>query len=162
PNGCIGGGVWGAITGDAAARTLYFATGTPGNCPASLGGPSLIEFRASDPSFPGLWAGPLGGQDDDPDLGATPPPFPRCIGGQQVPLVGMINKNGVFYALKRDAITAGPVWSTRIALGGANPLIGRGDQASAAYDGTTLYVGGDNTSSCSGTLNALNPSTGAI
>ena len=32
----------------------------------------------------------------------------------------------------------------------------------AAFDGKTLYVGGDKTSTCSGTLNALNPSTGAF
>ena len=34
--------------------------------------------------------------------------------------------------------------------------------ASSAFDGTTLYVGGDATNGCSGSLNALNPSTGAF
>jgi outer membrane protein assembly factor BamB len=162
PNGCIGGGVWGSISVDAAAGTLYFATGTPGDCPNSLGGPSLIELNASNLSFVGLWTVPLNQQDADPDFGATPTLFTGTIGGQSVPLVGLINKNGVFYALKRDALASGPVWSTRIATGGGNPTIGQGDQASAAYDGTRLYVGGDNTPSCSGTVNALNPSTGAF
>ena len=60
-----------------------------------------------------------------------------------MPLVGVINKNGVFYAFKRDALPSGPVWRTRIAKGGANPIAGNGDMASAAFDGTTLYVGGD-------------------
>ena len=49
-----------------------------------------------------------------------------------------------------------------MATGGGNPTTGAGDQASASYDGTTLYVGGDATSSCAGSVNALNPSTGAF
>ena len=162
PNGCTGGGVWGSITVDAAAGTLYFATGTPGDCPANLGGPSLIELRASDLSLVGTWTVPVAEQQIDPDFGATPTLFTGVIGGQTVPLVGMINKNGIFYALKRDALASGPVWSTQIANGGGNPITGNGDQASAAFDGTTLYVGGDNTNTCSGTVNALNPSSGAF
>jgi outer membrane protein assembly factor BamB len=162
PNGCTGGGVWGSLTVDAAAGTLYFATGTPGDCPGTLGGPAVIELRASDLSLVGAWTVPLAQQDADPDFGATPTLFTGVIGGQSVPLVGVINKNGIFYALKRDALPSGPVWSTQIATGGSNPTTGVGDQASAAFDGTTLYVGGDNTSTCSGTVNALNPSTGAF
>jgi outer membrane protein assembly factor BamB len=162
PNGCTGGGVWGSITVDAAAGTLYFATGTPGDCPASLGGPSLIELTASNLSLVGMWTVPQNQQEPDPDFGSTPTLFTGTISGQSTPLVGMINKNGIFYALKRDALASGPVWSTRIATGGGNPTIGQGDQASAAFDGTTLYVGGDATSSCAGTVNALNPSTGAF
>jgi polyvinyl alcohol dehydrogenase (cytochrome) len=162
PNGCTGGGVWGSITVDAAAGTLYFATGTPGSCPTNLGGPSVIELHASDLSMVGSWTVPVGQQQADPDFGATPTLFTGTIGGQSVPLVGVINKNGIFYTLKRDALASGPVWSTRIATVGGTPTIGQGDQASAAFDGTTLYVGGDNTTGCSGTVNALNPSTGAF
>ncbi len=79
-----------------------------------------------------------------------------------MPLVGVINKNGVFYAFERDALPSGPVWSTRIAIGGGDPNDGAGDVGTAAFDGTTLYVVGDNTSTCSGTVNAVNPSTGAF
>ena len=162
PNGCTGGGLWGSITVDAAAGTLYFATGTPGNCPATPGGPSLIELHASDLSLVGTWTVPVAQQQDDPDFGSTPTLFTGVIGGQSTPLVGVINKNGIFYAFKRDALSSGPVWSTQIANGGSNPVVGAGDQASAAFDGTTLYVGGDITNTCSGTVNALNPSTGAF
>lgn len=79
-----------------------------------------------------------------------------------MPLVGVVNKNGVFYTFRRDALPSGPVWSTRIAIGGSDPTIGSGDIASAAFDGTTLYVGGDETATCAGTVNAFNPSTGAL
>ena len=101
-------------------------------------------------------------QIDDADFGATPTLFNGVIGGQSVPLVGAINKDGIFYAFKRDAVSSGPVWQTRIATGGGDPTTGHGPDAPAAFDGTTLYVGGDNTSGCSGTVNALNPSTGAF
>ena len=163
PNGCTGGGAWGSPTLDAAAGTIYFATGNPGSCGSTeTMAPALIEVRASDLSLVGFWAVPVAQQGDDSDFGSTPTLFNGVIGGQSEPLVGVINKNGVFYALQRDALSAGPVWSTRIATGGGDPPRGSGDVAPAAWDGTNLYVGGDNTSTCTGTVNALNPSTGAF
>jgi outer membrane protein assembly factor BamB len=163
PNGCTGAGVWGSPTIDAAAGTIYFDTGNPGDCGGSEPlGAALVEVRASDLSLMGSWTVPANQQTDDSDFGATPTLFNGVIGGQSTSLVGVINKNGVFYALKRDALSSGPVWSKRIATGGGNPTTGNGDIAPAAFDGTTLYVGGDITPSCSGTVNALNPSTGAF
>ncbi len=162
PNGCDGGGIWDSPTLDAAAGTIYFDTGTPAdNCPSTPGGPSVYEVRASDLSLVGSWTIPVAQQLGDPDFGATPTLFTGIIGGQSEPLVGVINKNGLFYAFKRDALAAGPVWTTRIAEGGADPTVGAGDIASAAFDGTTLYVGGDATATCTGTVNALNPASGA-
>ena len=163
PNGCTGGGVWGSPTVDAAAGTIYFATGNDGACGSSEPlAPAMVEVRASDLSLVGSWAVPAAQQTEDSDFGSTPTLFKGVIGGQSQPLVGVINKNGLFYAFQRDALPSGPVWSKRIATGGGNPTSGTGDIAPAAFDGTTLYVGGDATSSCSGTVNALNPSTGAF
>jgi outer membrane protein assembly factor BamB len=163
PNGCTGGGVWGSPTVDAAAGTIYFDTGNPGDCGGSEPlAPALVEVRASDLSLVGSWAVPPAQQADDSDFGSTPTLFNGVIGGQSRPLVGVINKNGVFYAFERDALPSGPVWSTRIAPGGGNPTSGTGDIAPAAFDGTRLYVGGDITPSCSGSVNALDPSTGAF
>jgi len=162
PNGCTGGGVWSSPTLDAAAGTIYFTTGTPSpDCPSTPGGPSMYELRASDLSLVGSWTIPVAQQTPDADFGATPTLFNGVIGGQSVPLVGAIDKNGIFYAFKRDALPSGPVWQTRIAAGGGNPTTGNGPIAPAAFDGTAVYVGGDNTTGCSGTVNALNPSTGA-
>src|SRR5215472_1215142 len=163
PNGCTGGGVWSSPTLDAAAGTIYFTTGTPSpDCPSTPGGPSMVELHASDLSLVGSWTIPVAQQTPDADFGATPTLFNGVIAGQSVPLVGAIDKNGIFYAFKRDAVSSGPVWRTRIATGGGDPNVGNGPIAPAAFDGTTLYVGGDNTSGCSGTVNALNPSTGAF
>jgi polyvinyl alcohol dehydrogenase (cytochrome) len=163
PNGCTGGGVWSSPTVDAAAGTIYFTTGTPSpDCPSTPGGPSMYELQASNLSLVGSWTVPAKQQISDSDFGGTPTLFTGVIGGQSVPLVGAINKDGIFYAFKRDAVSSGPVWQTRIATGGGDPTTGHGPDAPAAFDGTTLYVGGDNTTGCSGTVNALNPSTGAF
>jgi outer membrane protein assembly factor BamB len=110
----------------------------------------------------GSWTIPVAEQTQDADFGATPTLFNGVIGGQSVPLVGAIDKNGIFYALKRDALASGPVWQDQIATGGVNPTTGNGPIAPAAFDGTNLYVGSDNTSGCSGTVQALNPATGAF
>ena len=168
PDGCVGAGVWGSPTIDTAAGTIYFTTGTPDPC-GTAGeplAPAVVEVSASNLALVGSWVVPQAQQLDDPDFGSTPTLFTGVIAGHSQALVGAINKNGLFYALKRDALGAGPVWTTRIATGGGNPLTGNGDAASGAWDGTTLYVGGDNTtiggSGCAGSLNALNPSTGAF
>ncbi len=163
PDGCTGGGVWGSPTVDAAAGTIYFDTGNAGSCTSGEPlTPAVVEVRASDLSLVGSWAVPPAQQGDDSDFGATPTLFNGVIGGQSQSLVGVINKNGTFYAFERDALPSGPVWSTKIAFGGGDPPVGHGDVASAAFDGTTLYVGGDATNGCSGSMNALNPSTGAF
>ena len=161
PHGCIGAGVWSSPTIDAAAGTIYFTTGNQDDCTRKEKAPAIIEVRASDLSLVGSWTIPLAQQTccGDGDWAATPTLF---TGGQSQAMVGSINKNGVFYAFKRDALRSGPVWHKRIATGGENPTTGTGDIAPAAWDGTTLYVGGDMTSSCNGTVNALNPSTGAV
>jgi outer membrane protein assembly factor BamB len=170
-NGCIGGGVWSSPTIDAAAGTIYFTTGNPSgpgvgesNCPTPEMAPAIIEVHASDLSLVGSWTIPVAQQTccGDGDWAATPTLFTGTISGQSQPMVGSINKNGVFYAFQRDALTSGPVWTKNIATGGENPTTGSGDIAPAAWDGTRLYVGGDQTSSCAGTVNALNPSTGAF
>ena len=163
PNGCTGGGVWGSPAVDSAAGTIYFDTGNPGSCSGSEPlAPAVLEVHASNLSLVGSWAVPPAQQGPDSDFGSTPTLFHGVIGGQPRPLVGVINKNGLFYALERDALPSGPVWRTRIAKGGGNPTTGSGDVAPAAFDGTTLYVGGDVTRSCAGSVNALNPSTGAF
>jgi outer membrane protein assembly factor BamB len=167
PNGCIGAGVWGSPTIDAAAGTIYFTTGNDGACASAEPlAPAIVEVKASDLSLVGSWQVPPAEQGDDSDFGSTPTLFNGVIGGQSRSLVGAINKNGVFYAFTRDALGSGPVWRTRIAVGGGDPNFGTADVSVAAYDGSTLYVGGGNTTigsqSCSGTVNALNPSTGAF
>ena len=167
PNGCIGGGVWSSPAIDAAAGTLYIGTGSSdpdhSDCPGGeTMSQSVVELTTSNLSLVGSWQIPASQDQGDSDFGATPTLFNGVIGGHSENLVGVINKNGIYYAFERGALTAGPIWEDQIAIGGGNPPTGNGDLSSSAFDGTTLYVGGDSTNSCSGSLNAINPSTGAF
>jgi hypothetical protein len=72
--------------------------------------------------------------------------------------VGDVNKNGYFYAFRRNAIGAGPIWQS------AKLSTGSEEISSAAWDGRRLYIGGSVTRirgrRCQGSLRALDPANG--
>ena len=167
PNGCLGGGVWGSPTIDPKDGSVYFATGNFGTC--STTEPytaSLVKLRASDLSYIASWQVPPANQIIDSDFGSTPTLFNAVIGGVNRPLVGVPNKNGVYYAFDRAAVSSGPVWSVQVGMtgGGCGPDCGDGSISPAGWDGKTLYVAGGQTTiggaSCKGSVRALYPSTG--
>lgn len=79
-----------------------------------------------------------------------------------------MNKNGIFYALRRSDLLAGPVWQTAVAIPGGGPQYCGGGSTivPAAFDGSNLYLGGGTVTIGSATYGgsavALNPSTGAV
>jgi hypothetical protein len=79
-------------------------------------------------------------------------------GGAPMSLVGVSNKNGVYYVFRQNNISAGPVQRLRVANGGG---AFRGSIAPSSWDGTTLYVAGGNTTIGStafvGSVSAWNP-----
>jgi polyvinyl alcohol dehydrogenase (cytochrome) len=167
PNGCTGGGVWGAPTIDAANGTIYFATGNAGACSSSETFPvSLIEVKAADLSLVQYWHVPSSEQTVDGDFGSSATLFTATITGVVTQMVGISNKNGIYYAFNRNNISTGPVWRARVAKAGSCPQCGDGSISPAAWDGTTLYVAGGNTTirgiNCKGGLRAVNPATGAF
>jgi outer membrane protein assembly factor BamB len=158
PDGCLGGSIWSSPTIDVQAGTVYVSTGNPGTCSTTEPyAPALIKLRASDLTLLDVWQVPLKNQIDDSDFGATPTLFDATISGVQKQLVGLVNKNGKYYAFDRTTIGRGPVWIAK--AGGANTV------APSAWDGTHLYLGGRKTRvqgmKCDSVLEALNPSTGA-
>ena len=100
--------------------------------------------------------------------------FSAPIGGVQEQLVGAENKNGVYYALDRTNLGAGPVWS--YTAENAALAQGAGSATDACVDvntisssawagpGSPVIVAGlaQSGKSCIGTLAALNPSTGQV
>lgn len=165
PAGCVGVGVWGSVTVDAATGDLYFATGNAGSCATSEPlAESVISVRAKDLAALGSWQIPNQPTGGDIDFGTTPTLFTATISGQARALVGALNKDGVYFAFDRANIAAGPVWSRQIGAGGDCPQCGSGDIAPAGFDGTSLYVGSGNVTingvSCQGSLRALDPATG--
>jgi polyvinyl alcohol dehydrogenase (cytochrome) len=165
PNGCTGGGVWASPAIDVSAGTVYFATGNPGSC--SMTEPlaeSVVEVSAADLALVGSWSVPAAEQGRDGDFGATPNLFSYRAAQTQHRMVGLVNKNGTYYAFARDNLAAGPAWRAKISRGGPGPESGGGDIAPAASDGNTLYVAGGRTTlnglTCQGVIVALAPSSG--
>jgi outer membrane protein assembly factor BamB len=164
--GCTGGSVWGSPAIDETAGTVYFATGNPGKCaPTETLAPALVELSLSNLSLIGSWQVPKTQQVPDSDFGDTPTLFQATINGVSTPMVGVMNKNGKYYAFVRDNLGNGPVWTATIS---SNPG-GQPNDSPSAFDGTNLYVGGSNATVsgtvCTGkgsSLQALNPATGAF
>lgn len=166
PNGCTGASVWGSVTIDITNNTLYFATGNGGGCSSQeTTAVAVVELRTSDLSFVSSWQVPSNQQVSDGDFGDTPTIFTATLNGTTHRLIGVANKNGIYYALDEANIAAGPVWEDSIAIPGSGPEGGQGSISPSAWDGTTLYVAGGNTTisgqNCQGALRAVNPATGA-
>jgi len=158
PKGCLGGSIWSSPTIDTADGAVYISTGNPGSCRTTEPyAPALVKLRASDLSFLDAWQVPLHKQIDDSDFGATPTLFDATIAGVKKPMVGVVNKNGIYYAFDRAAIGHGPVWIAH--AGGANTV------SPSAWDGTHLYLGGQRTKLngkvCASKFQALDPATGS-
>ena len=164
PSGCTGGSVWVAPTIDAATNTLYVGTGNAGTCSTSeTMAVALVALRTTDLSFVGSWQIPVSQQSPDGDFGSTATLFKATIGGVLHQMVGLLNKNGVYYAFDRSTISAGPLWQVRLAAPVAN---GENNVASSAWDGARLYEAAGSTTingaTCAGSLRALDPASGVF
>lgn len=167
PAGCRGAGVWSSPAVDARAGRVYFATGNAAPCsrrqPLAT---ALVEVTASSLALVGHWQVPPSQHGRDSDFGATPTLFTATTGGRTRAMVGLSNKNGVYYAFNRARISAGPVWRARIASPGSCPECGHGDISPSAWDGRHLYIAGGNVTingtKCRGTVRAVRPATGGV
>jgi outer membrane protein assembly factor BamB len=102
----------------------------------------------------------------DSDFGATPTLFTAKLRGVPHTMVGLVHKNGLYYAFDRNAIGKGPVWTAHIAYGGSAPEDGQGSISASAWDGKWLYVAGGHTTvdgnDCAGSVRALDPGDGSV
>lgn len=159
PSGCLGGSVWTSPTIDATTGLLYFSTGEKSSCKQrETMVDAVIALNASDLSLAGSWQVPSSEIISDGDFGSSPTLFQATIKGTLHQMVGLENKNGIYYAFDRSNISGGPVWEVRLATT-PGPSI-----ASSAWDGTNLYVAAGTTTlngtSCAGSFNALDPAAG--
>lgn len=161
PSGCTGAGVWGSPALDTSTGDIYFDTG---NSSTLCTEPLSVAVIQTDSSLSLLssWQIPSADHGPDSDFGATPTLFTSGA----TPMLGIQNKNGVYYAFDRSSLGSGPVWKTKIAVAGECPECGQGNISSSAWDGTYLYVAGGNTTmngvKCAGSVQALQPDTGNI
>ncbi|MGN6677297.1 MAG: outer membrane protein assembly factor BamB family protein [Streptosporangiaceae bacterium] len=167
PSSCLGASVWSSPAVDTATGDIYFATGNAGKCSSTE--PLAMAVVETDKALNVLssWQLPADQQPTkDSDFGATPTLFTAKISGVVHKMVGLQNKNGVFYALDRTALSDGPLWQQRIAVGGNCPQCGTTDISPSAWDGHNLFVGGERTTigsaTCAGSIQELQPSTGNV
>ncbi len=171
--GCSGGGgVWSSPAIDPSDNSVYISTGDPGTCSgAGVYAPAIVKLSATDLSLVSDWVVPTSEQGGgDADFGGTPTLFRATISGTLRSMVGAVDKDGVFFALDRTNLSAGPLWQSTLATPSSNAATG--SIISAAWDGTNLYVAGGvatttvNGKSCNGssngTIDALNPANGAF
>ncbi len=166
PPGCLGGGLWGSPVVDDATGMMYIATGNNNDCGPNNPEPyaeAIDEVNPNTMTFVSYWTVPLAQQQGDSDFGNTPTLFDTTINGTLRHMIGVANKNGIYYALDRTNIAAGPVWEDVIAYGGDCQDCADGSVSPSAFDGTTLYIGGGRqtaTGTQLGSVRAVNPSNG--
>ena len=168
PAGCTGAGVWGSPAIDARAGNVYFATGNGSQRCSRRNrlSTALVEVTAAGLKLVGHWQVPPSQHGPDSDFGSTPTLFTAATGGRTRAMVGLANKNGVYYAFDRAHIGTGPVWHARVASPGTCPECGPAAISPSAWDGRLLYIAGGNVvingTKCRGTLRAARPATGRL
>jgi outer membrane protein assembly factor BamB len=165
PARCRELGAWSSPAVDTSENAIFI--GTSNDFCNSKYQDAIIKLNPSTLRITSLWQVPASQHPADSDFGATPMFFSANIGGVNRQLVGAVNKNGVYYALDRDDLAAGPVWSyvAAKATSIAAQACGNEDAISSsswAGPGSPIMVAGLSASgsNCIGTLAALNPSTG--
>ena len=158
----FGAGVWSSPAIDVDARTIFVTTASAYAYDDGLAY-SIVRLSLGDLAVEDSWKIPIEDYNavPDADWGSSPTLFHDAEGRL---LVGASQKDGQYYAFDRAHLAQGPIWKTRIAIGGDCPGCGDGSISTAAFDGTRLYVGGGRgqigSVPFSGSVSALNPATG--
>jgi outer membrane protein assembly factor BamB len=156
PNGQTGAPVWASPAVDVATNTIYVTTGNPGSQTVAQQpySDSFVALDAKTLAVKSHWQIPPAQQVNDSDFGAAPTLFD--VNG--VGYIGALNKNGIYYVLKRSNLAAGPVWQRLLA---SLPLKQGSNVASSCYNNGVIYAGSTvNDTSTGGRVYALNAVTG--
>ncbi|HEY7430173.1 MAG TPA: PQQ-binding-like beta-propeller repeat protein [Streptosporangiaceae bacterium] len=159
--GQVGASVW---SSEAATQNWVWATtGDPEFTGTSLfHAYSVVRLNASTLTLSGSWQLKLP-QASDLDFGSSPTLFSGTINGVSTSLAGACNKNGIYYALQRNALASGPVWTRRISHMSDGTCL-----ASAVWNAraSQLYLAASVTTikgtTYNGGVRAVNASTGAV
>ena len=163
PAGKVGASVWSSVATD--GTSVWVTTGNPDPTGTAVyQGFSIVRLSAATLAVQDSWTVPASFT-VDLDFGSSPTLFTPTVGGVATDMVGACNKNGVFYAWKRQALAAGPVWQIQA---------GTTDGPNGACLTSAAYYGADQqmflaanqttigTATVPGSLRSLNPATGAV
>lgn len=160
PDGAVGGSVWSSVAANSADQVFA----STGNGPTGTDSASIVRIDGTTMTRQDGWRVPASQATADDDFGASPTLFTATLGGTQVPMVGACNKNGRFYALRQESLSAGPVW--QIAANRPNPNAEGACLTAPIWDGSRLFLGTMTTTiggkQWAGSIRRLNPSTGRV
>jgi outer membrane protein assembly factor BamB len=164
PSGSTGGSVWSTPAVDASGN-VFITTGN-GNPSSPSQGDSVSFVRLSSSLVKqDIWTVPASMLKRDDDFGGSPTLFTASLNGVKTAMVGACNKNGWYYALQANNLSAGPVWKLQVGAGFSNTT---GDEciASAVWDGSHLFIAGTQTmingTTYFGSIREVNPATGSV
>jgi outer membrane protein assembly factor BamB len=163
PQGDVGASVWSSV----AVLPDGNVVATTGNAQADLPIPhqeSINLLNGSTLKLLGSWMAPQSQAAGDSDFGASPTVFTAYPSGVATTMIGACNKNGIYYALRANDISAGPLWEHRMGVPTSGALPNECD-AAAIWNGKYLIEGGGSAvtirgQSYNGSVQALNPTTG--
>ena len=157
PGGRIGASIWSSPAVTRNGKSVFVTTG---NGPAG-DAESVVRLDASTLAREDGWKVPPGQQISDSDFGGSPTLFTATLAGTSVPMVGACNKNGIYYALKQNDLSAGPVWQNQV---GSPPLGSAQCDGAAVWNGSHLFVPTNQTTingtTYPGSIKMLDPATG--
>jgi hypothetical protein len=155
PAGTLGGTIW--STSAVSGSSTWVGVGnadrkTPGAPPGDSF--SIVRLDGAG-NRQDIWTVPNQAGTDN-DFGASPTLFTGQVGGAPTPMVGDCSKNGNFYALQSQNLSAGPVWTYQLSVPKLDLLCNGG----AIWDAGAheLIVGSTRTpNGNAGSIQALSP-----
>src|SRR4051812_10630951 len=158
--------IWSSISIDEDAGLLFASTGNRVNpVVAETLSQSIVSFDARSLAVVDHWQNPTPLANSD--FGASPALFEAADGTK---LVAAANKDGWLYVLRRDRLSAGPVWKAQLAVTdpaaptlGGDPAAGFGSIVSPTFTHGMLYAAGGRTLAGEpGSVVAFDPLTGGV
>jgi hypothetical protein len=156
PAGNEGGPIW--STPAASGSSTWVATGNATS--GSVNGDSYSIVRLQGATKVDSWTIPGQTAAVDNDFGASPILFTALVGTTPTTMIGDCNKNGIFYALRSQSLSSGPVWTYQLAASGTDDLCNAG----AVWDAGAheLIMGSTRTpNNHPGSIQALSPDADA-
>jgi polyvinyl alcohol dehydrogenase (cytochrome) len=161
PGGTNGASIWSSAAAPASGKYVFVSTGNAKHGDST----SIVRLNGATLARQGHWKVSATQQTHDSDFGSSPTLFTATLSGKPTQMVGACNKNGIYYALRRNSLHAGPVWQFQVGAPYTPPGVAQCD-AAAVWDGSHLFIAGNATTiggvSYRGSVRMVDPATGNV